>query len=96
MKPIHVADGILSVAEVKAHFSRVLRDLKETGRPVVITQNGKPAAVLITASEFDTLSERDRFVGAVERGFADLRSGRLLDDEESERELDARYGPLEE
>ena len=96
MKSIRVAEDILSVAEVKARFSRVLRTLNETGRPVVITQNGKPAAVLITASEFDTLSERDRFVGAVERGLADMQSGRLVDDDESERDLDERYGPLEE
>jgi PHD/YefM family antitoxin component YafN of YafNO toxin-antitoxin module len=64
-------------------------------KPVVITQNGKPAAVLITPEEFDNMQERYRFVAAVQEGLADVEAGRLLDSDEVRRQLDAEFGPLE-
>ena len=44
---------IASVADVKAHFSDFLR-ASERG-PVVVTRNGKPAAVLLAVSDEDEL-----------------------------------------
>ena len=44
---------IASVADVKAHFSAYLR-ASERG-PVVVTRNGKPAAVLLAVSDEDEL-----------------------------------------
>ena len=47
---------IASVADVKAHFSAYLR-ASEQG-PVVVTRNGKPAAVLLGVSDEDELERR--------------------------------------
>jgi prevent-host-death family protein len=44
---------IASVADVKAHFSAYLR-ASEQG-PVIVTRNGKPAAVLLAVSDEDEL-----------------------------------------
>ena len=44
---------IASVADVKAHFSAYLR-ASEHG-PVVVTRNGKPAAVLLAVSDEEEL-----------------------------------------
>ncbi len=44
---------IASVAEVKTHFSAYVKE-SETG-PVVITRNGKPAAVLVNVADEDQL-----------------------------------------
>lgn len=92
MKPIQVAEDIVPLASFKAQASQVFRQLQREQRPVVITQNGKPAAVLITPQEFDRLRERDRFLETVHEGLADSEAGRLIDDEELEAELDAEFG----
>ncbi len=94
MKPIQIADDIVPLADFKAHASRLFRQLRENQRPVVITQNGKPAAVLITPEEFDRIGERTRFVEAVREGLADADAGRLIDDEQLGLELDAEFGRL--
>ncbi|MEZ4662142.1 MAG: type II toxin-antitoxin system Phd/YefM family antitoxin [Caldilineaceae bacterium] len=44
---------IASVADVKAHFSAYMKE-SESG-PVVITRNGKPAAVLVNIFDEDEL-----------------------------------------
>ncbi|MBI5556840.1 MAG: type II toxin-antitoxin system Phd/YefM family antitoxin [Deltaproteobacteria bacterium] len=65
MKPIHVSDDIVSLSDFKNHASKMLRHVQTSHRPVIITQNGKPAGVLISPAEFDYLSEKNRFINAV-------------------------------
>lgn len=95
MKPLQVADDIVPVGEFKARMAETIRRLRETGRAVVLTHHGKPAAVLITPQEFDRICERERFVKAVGQGLADGKAGRVIDDAELADELEAEFGGLE-
>lgn len=95
MKPLILSEDVLPIGEFKTQASRVLRKLQSSGRPVVITQNGRPAGVLITPQEFDQMHERERFMAAVKEGLADVEAGRLLTSEEVKRQLDEDFGPLE-
>lgn len=95
MKLLHVSEDILPIAEFKARASEVVRRLREHGRPVVITQSGKPAAVLLSPEEFDHLTRRARFLAAIDEGLADAQTGRVLSDEELGRTLDEEFGKLE-
>ena len=92
MRPIRVSEDFVPVSEFKAQAAEWLRRAAETGAPVVVTQNGKPAGVLLSPLAFDQLTERARFVEAVEEGLADAVAGRTLPGEEVERRLRARYG----
>ncbi len=95
MKPFSTADDIVPLNDFKARASQLFRQLREGQRPLIITQNGKPAAVLISPEEFDRIRERDRFADAVSAGLADSAADRLVDDEELGAELDAEFGSLE-
>jgi prevent-host-death family protein len=91
MKPLQIADDIVPLARFKVQASQLLRRLNQAQRPLVITQNGRPAGVLITPQEYDRLSEYDRFLEAVNRGLADSEAGRLIDDEALSAELDEPF-----
>jgi len=95
MKPISIQDDIVGIGEFKTHAARIMRGLREQGRPIVITQHGKPAGVLITPEDFDRLSERERFIAAVEQGLAESDAGLGVDDGELNEILDQRFGPLD-
>ena len=94
MKPLHVSEDILPIADFKARASEVVRRLREHRRPVVITQSGKPAAVLLAPEEFDRLTYRARFLEAVGEGLADAEAGRTVSDEALGKRLDAEFGKL--
>jgi prevent-host-death family protein len=94
MKRMHVAEDIVPLADFKARVSEVIRALRAHRRPVVVTQSGRPAAVVLAAEEFDALMERARVVAAVEEGLADVDAGRTISDAELGRRLDRRYGKL--
>lgn len=92
MKRMQISRDIVPLARFKTQTSQILRQLREGQRPVVVTQNGKPAAVLITPEAFDRLQEQDRFLTAVREGLADSEAGRLIDDDELSAALDAELG----
>jgi prevent-host-death family protein len=87
MNPIQVSQDIVPLGNFKSQASRILRRLREKDRPIIITQYGKPAAVLLTPQEFDRLTERQRFVEAVQEGLQDSAAGRVIDDVELRLDL---------
>lgn len=46
----------LPLAEAKAHLSGVLDELARTSEPVTITRHGKPAAVIVTPEEVESIN----------------------------------------
>ena len=87
MKPINISQNIVSLSDFKNKASKMLHEIQSSRCPLVITQNGKAAAVLISPSDFDLLTEQARFVEAVQRGLEDVQNGRVLPDEDLDKEL---------
>lgn len=93
-RAFQVAEDIMPIAELKTNLSEVVRGLESRPRPLVITLNGKPAAVVMSPREFDRLTSQQRFVAAVGEGLADVEAGRVYTDEEVFGELEAEFGPI--
>ncbi len=91
---LRIAEDIVPIGELKAHLSEKIRALRGRRRPLVVTQNGKAAAVMLAPEDFDRLTTQARFVAAVQDGLVDLEAGRVVGDEELGRRLDARFGAV--
>lgn len=94
MKPLRVSQGIVPIAQFKSEAPRWLRHVAESGEPVVITLNGKPAGVLVSPAEFDRLLERQRFLESVTAGLADAEARRTLSTGELRKRLAQRRGQV--
>jgi prevent-host-death family protein len=79
VKAIRISEGIVPLGEFKAQASRLIKELKEEAAPLVITQNGRPAAVMLSPEAYDELRERQEFIEAVAAGLADAAAGRVVD-----------------
>lgn len=77
MKALRVSENIVPVSDFKAQAADWLRRISETGQPIVITQNGKAAGVLMSPAQFDELTEQVRFLKAIDAGLADSAAGRV-------------------
>ena len=95
MPNLRVAEDIVPLSDFKARASELLKRLAETGAPIVITQNGRAAGVLLSPAEFDALTERIRFVNAVAKGLEDAESGKVVTHESMAAEVQTRYGDQE-
>jgi len=95
MKPLSVSEDIIPLGQFKARAARIIKDIAKRGNPLVITQNGRPACVVMSPAEFDRMRERQVFLAAVAQGLADVEAGRVISDEELHRQLDSEFGPPE-
>jgi prevent-host-death family protein len=48
---------VLPLAEVKAKFSEMVDRVEQQHERITVTRNGRPAAVLMSAEELDTLED---------------------------------------
>ena len=88
MRDVNVSDGIVPLGEFKTRASKIIRDLAGSDEPLVITQNGRPAAVLMSPSAFQELRERQEFLQAVAEGVADSEAGHVVDHKKVRRWLE--------
>lgn len=75
MRTINISQDIIPVGEFKTGISKWLRSIREKKHPVVITQNGRPAGVLITPEEYDKLTDTKLFTESINRGINDITTG---------------------
>jgi antitoxin YefM len=92
MRPLRVSDHIVPVSDFKAQAAEWLRRVAESGHPLVITQNGKAAGVLLSPVLYDELTERQRYLEAIREGLADIEAGRVHDHETVLRAIQERFG----
>ena len=90
MKHIHVSEDIVPLGEFKSKAAQYLKLLAEKNHPMVITQNGRPAAVLLSPSEFDRILEKHRFLLSVASGLEDAESDRVMDTAKLKKRLSKR------
>jgi antitoxin YefM len=90
MKTISITNDIVPIAEFKAGISKWFKSLKATGHPLIITQNGKPAGVLLSPGDYDALVYKKSFLDSVGKGITDAESGKTLQTNEVRMVLKAR------
>jgi prevent-host-death family protein len=90
MKTISVTNDIVPIAEFKVGISKWFKSLKITGHPLIITQNGKPAGVLLSPGDYDDLVYKKSFLDSIGRGLSDAESGKTYHTAEVRAALTAR------
>ena len=74
MKTISILNDIVPIAEFKAGISKWFKSIQKGGHPLIITQNGKPAGVLLSPADYDELVYKKAFLDSVGKGIADAES----------------------
>lgn len=78
MKNLSIASDIVPVGQFKAGLAKYLKDIRKNKYSLVITQNGRPAGVLISPSEFDELRETKLFIESISKGLSDSEQGNVF------------------
>lgn len=90
MKTISITNDIIPIAEFKTGISKWFKTLQKSGHPLIITQNGRPAGVLLSPDDYDELVYNKSFLESVGQGMADADSGRTHSTEKVKAALAAR------
>ncbi len=95
MKDISISEDIVPLGQFKSQASRLLKRLASEQHPLVITQNGRPAAVMLSPGQYDRLRDKERFLESVAAGIADADAGRVIETAELRSQLALRRGRTE-
>lgn len=89
MKALKLSKDVVTLAEFKSQAAAILERIGSSSQPLLITQNGKPAGVLLSPAEFDRIQEQEsaRFVVSVNRGLNEADEGKLLTSAEAKSRL---------
>ncbi|WP_347988668.1 type II toxin-antitoxin system Phd/YefM family antitoxin [Methylomonas sp. AM2-LC] len=94
MSTLQISEDILPLGQFKTQASALLKSINSSNRSIIITQNGKPAAVVLSPSEFDRLNAQTRFISAVQQGLEDVQAGRVIDDQMLDEVLEGKLAKL--
>ena len=74
---LSVVDDIKSLSEFKKKTREVFDQLHKTGRPVIVTVNGRPDVVLLDAAVFERKLKALNLAELLAEGEADIKAGRV-------------------
>lgn len=81
------SQDVVPLSDLKVNPGKVVRQVDQTHRPVLLTSRGRGVAVMQALSEYEAESEERSFMRDVVAGLMDLEAGRELDMAEVKQRL---------
>jgi len=85
---VKFSEDVVPVTTLKAHSARLLRQVAEGRRPILLTSRGRGVAVVQSLQTYEKQAEELRFMRAVVEGLRDVEEGRVR----TLAEAKARFG----
>ena len=73
------SEDVVPLSDLKANPGRVVRQVDQTRRPVLLTNRGRGVAVVQALTKYEADTEEREFLRAVVLGLMDLEEGRETD-----------------
>jgi prevent-host-death family protein len=92
---LDLGKDIRSLSDFKRNTSNLLKQMRDSGRPVILTRNGKAAIVVQDADSYQRiLDQLDQLqaLDGIKRGLADVKAGRVTSVKDFEKEFRKRHG----
>ncbi len=75
MRRLKIDQDIKPLSEVRTGIAGYIRQVRDTKRPVIITQHGKGVAVLMDAAEYENMEEQLELLTDVQASLNQLAKG---------------------
>lgn len=86
---INASQDVKPISDFRKDSAKVLKRLKETGKPVLLTQHGRSVAVLLDVEEYERWEYDRQLSRAIAEGLKDFEEGRTHSNADVLRELDS-------
>ena len=78
---MNIINDIRPVTYLKSRAADLLKQINDTHRPVIITQNGEPKAVLQDPESFENMRNAIGILKLISMGEEDVKNGNMLEQE---------------
>ena len=88
---MNITSDIKPVTYLKSRAADLLNHINETHRPVIITQNGEPRAVLQDPKSYEDMRNAIGILKLISQGEADIRNGRVRSQEDVFKDIETAF-----
>lgn len=92
MATLNLAEDLCAVSEFRANINSMLQKTKDTHRPIVLTERGKSAAVVMSVNDYQDLVYEKELLEDVRLSEAHIKKGDFYSTAEVKKLLANRYG----
>jgi PHD/YefM family antitoxin component YafN of YafNO toxin-antitoxin module len=85
---INLIEDIKPVSYIKTHANDVLKQIKGKNKPVIITQNGEAAAVLMNVNYYQDMVDAINLLKILSIGEDDIKKGKIISEDEMDRRIE--------
>ena len=85
-----VSQDIQPVRYLKSHSADILKQVNEMHRPIIITQNGEPKAVLQDTESYENMSNTIGLLKLLSLGEEDIRKGNTIEQAQVFHDIEKR------
>ncbi|HOE19247.1 MAG: type II toxin-antitoxin system Phd/YefM family antitoxin [Smithellaceae bacterium] len=85
MQRLKIDQDIKPLSEVRIGIANYIKQVRDTKRPVIITQHGKSVAVLLDASEYENMQEKLELLTDVQTSLSQLATGQGIPNGEAKK-----------
>jgi len=87
MTRIKIDQDIHPLSEFRANVAAFVKQLRDTRRPMVLTQRGRGVAVMMDVREFERLQDRLSLLEDIARAEAQIDAGRGISHEAARKQV---------
>jgi prevent-host-death family protein len=92
MKRLKVDEDIRPMSEFRTGMAAYLKQVRDTKRPLIITQHGKGVAVLLDAGEYEAMQERIELLQDIQTSISQLEGGQGIEHGDAKASVLKRIG----
>jgi len=91
MQQINYESDIKPLTEFRANAANLVKQVRKSKRPLILTQHGKSTAVLVDVAEYQSIIDKLELLQEVQLAEQQIIDGKYLSDSQVEKRLTARY-----
>lgn len=92
MPKVLPAEDVRPLSEFRANAASFVSQVKETKRPLIITQHGRSAAVLLDVKVYEDLIEHAELLHDIEVAEAQIAEGKFIENDDFKKYMFERLG----
>lgn len=91
MRQINFENDIKPLSEFRANAANLVKQIKNTKRPLILTQHGKSSAVLVDVAAYQALVDELELLHEVQLAESQIAEGKYFTTDEVKERLSKRY-----
>ena len=87
MQRIKLNSDIRPLSDFRANVASIIEEVRKTKRPIVITQHGKSAAVMLDVTEYENLLEKIELLTDIQFAEKQLQKGEGISHQDAKQKI---------